>query len=457
MKWFILLLSCFLALPIYASQEPKGATANSQSLDKLDQMITTIKQASQLEKTHQNQRVQGFLKEKQQQQQLLASQKQAYEAAEAEAESLRKIFEQNEKALKEKMAMQEERAGDLNDVFAIVRQSALRASSLVQQSMVSLEYRGRGEYLAALGKSDRAPNILDIQQLWNSLLTEINQAGRIVALPAPVIALDGEESEQTVVRVGVFTATQQGQFLRYLPSSQKLVALGRQPALRFQRLAQQLQQNTGTEDVQPMAVDPSKGAILRLLVQTPTLTEHIGQGGVIGYLILALGAFGLLILLIRFVLLTIETKKVNADIALNANTHSKALHRLDEAAQSLEAPNAESLGIRLEDQVIVESAKLNRGLASVAVIAAIAPLLGLLGTVTGMIETFNSITLFGTGDPKLMSGGISIALVTTELGLSVAIPLVLFHSFVQGRANHVVDLINRRSTEIFTRYVNRNA
>ena len=93
---------------------------------------------------------------------------------------------------------------------------------------------------------------------------------------------------------------------------------------------------------------------------------------------------------------------------------------------------------------------LNRGLPTVAVLAAVSPLLGLLGTVTGMIETFQSITLFGTGDPKLMSGGISQALITTQLGLAVAIPLVLFHSLLTGRVNRLVEQLGKHSSELLT-------
>jgi len=91
---------------------------------------------------------------------------------------------------------------------------------------------------------------------------------------------------------------------------------------------------------------------------------------------------------------------------------------------------------------------LKRGLATVAVLAAVSPLLGLLGTVTGMIETFQSITLFGTGDPKLMSGSISQALVTTQLGLAVAIPLVLLHSMLTGKANRMVESLAKQSSDL---------
>ena len=102
----------------------------------------------------------------------------------------------------------------------------------------------------------------------------------------------------------------------------------------------------------------------------------------------------------------------------------------------------------LQEAILNQLPRVERGMAVLAVLGAIAPLLGLLGTVTGMIETFRVITLYGTGDPKLMSGGISEALVTTELGLAVAIPIMLCHTFLSRRVSHIVGDMEEKAVQL---------
>ena len=105
--------------------------------------------------------------------------------------------------------------------------------------------------------------------------------------------------------------------------------------------------------------------------------------------------------------------------------------------------------MHLDETINNEASRLYLGLTTLTVFAAVTPLLGLLGTVTGMIETFQSISLYGTGDPKLMSSGISQALITTQLGLAVAIPLLLFHSMLQGKAAKMVEVLESESVHLY--------
>jgi biopolymer transport protein ExbB len=199
-----------------------------------------------------------------------------------------------------------------------------------------------------------------------------------------------------------------------------------------------------------MALDPSMGAILSLMVQSPDLKERLQQGGGIGYLILVLGAIGLLIVIRRGIAMLLNRRNIEAQTSADKPSEKNALGRMQLIASEMTDLNMEAIALRLDEQLAEESSLLNRGLPTVAVLAAVSPLLGLLGTVTGMIETFQSITLFGTGDPKLMSGGISQALITTQLGLAVAIPLVLFHSLLAGRANRLVEQLGKYSSDIVT-------
>lgn len=440
-----LLIACSLVLPADA------AGAQNAPARSLDQLVEQIRAEASTEARHDNDRIERFLAAHDRQKALLTEAKAARDTASRLADRQRGEYESNEQLLAEKDRQLAETAGDLADLFAIVRQSAVAASGVLRSSVVSLEKPGRAEFLLELGKSDRSPGITDVRAAWLALLTEMNEAGKVTRFTAPVIAPTGEVTERTVTRAGVFTVVSDGRFLRYLPETSQLIELPRQPPARYQRLAANLE--LADSGIAPLALDPSKGAILGLMVQSPDLLEEIAQGGFIGYLILAIGAIGLAIVIERTIGLAIMRSRVTRASGREDPGLNNPVGRLLRAASQLEHRSAEKLGVRLDEQLAEESARLHRGLPTVAVLATVSPLLGLLGTVTGMIETFQSITLFGTGDPKLMSGGISQALVTTELGLAVAIPLVLLHSLITGQANGIVERLSAYSSQLFTRYV----
>lgn len=414
----------------------------------LDALVESVRQEALQEASHDKERIERFLNERDSQRQLLADSRARLAAENQRADQLRENYENNEATLTEYEADLQERAGDLNDLFAIVRQTALNANGVLETSLVAAEHAGRSSFLTDLGKGLRPPSIDDIKQLWTMLLSEIAESGKVVRFNATVIKPHGDEVEQQVTRAGVFNSISDGAFLRYLPDSGKLVELSRQPAARFQRMARALE--NADSGMHAMALDPSKGAILSLMVQSPDLAERLKQGGGIGYLILVLGAVGVLIIVQRAFALLLARRGIDAQADSAEADTKNALGRLQQIANDMSDRGLDSVSLRLDEQLGEESSLLFRGLPTVAVLAAVTPLLGLLGTVTGMIETFQSITLFGTGDPKLMSGGISQALITTQLGLSVAIPLVLFHSLLVGRANRLVEKLGKYSTDIVT-------
>jgi len=185
-----------------------------------------------------------------------------------------------------------------------------------------------------------------------------------------------------------------------------------------------------------------------LLVQSPDLKERIQQGGWIGYIILGLGVIGLLIALQRFIFLTVVGRGIDKQRSVSEASLNNPLGRILSVYSSDKDNDIETLSLKLDEAILREIPKIERGLITLAVLAAIAPMLGLLGTVSGMIETFQSITLFGTGDPKLMSGGISQALVTTELGLAVAIPILLIHSAISSKSNRLVQILDEESAAL---------
>jgi biopolymer transport protein ExbB len=420
------------------------------SIEEIDELVEAVRQEALKEAAFDEERIERFLDARDAQAELLREARAELARANARADALRAEYEENERTLTRYEGELTERAGDLNDTFAIVRQAALNANSFLKSSLVAAEEVDRSPFLEELGKGQTPPSIDDIKRLWTGVLTEISESGKVVKFDATVIKPQGDEAEQVVTRAGVFTAVSNGAFLRYLPDAGKLVELSRQPPARFRNMAMDLQETTS--GVTAMALDPSKGAILSLMVQSPDMQERVDQGGIIGYLILGLGAIGLLIVVRRAIGLFLARRAVEKQAESDTPSSKNALGRLRQIALDHQQEDPESTAIRLDEQLAEESSMLNRGLPTVAVLAAVSPLLGLLGTVTGMIETFQSITLFGTGDPKLMSGGISQALVTTQLGLAVAIPLVLLHSLLTGQVNRLVEKLGKYNSDMLTGY-----
>jgi len=184
---------------------------------------------------------------------------------------------------------------------------------------------------------------------------------------------------------------------------------------------------------------------LGLLVQTPDWRERIEQGGEIAYIILGLGMLAVLIALERLLTLSLTHLRVSFQARRVNKPGNNALGRIIKKYQQNSHLDNETLELKLGEQVLKESLQVNRRIAFIKIIAVVSPLLGLLGTVTGMIITFQGITLFGAGDPKLMSGGISQALVTTVLGLAVAIPAILLHAMAQGKAKMISEVLEQQA------------
>ena len=437
MKYFILSILLILIAPAHAE-----APLN------IDGLIKQVQQEAEQERQHNRQREKRFIAERNQQKKRLSRLRTELAQAKAHAEKLRQRFDKNEESLVELDERLRQESGGLNDLFAVVRQNAVELGALTSRSMVSAQYPGRNGFLELLNsRGDNSVSMEDLKKIWVLLLDEMNQTGKVVRFEAPIITTGGEEVSAQVTRSGVFNATTEGRFLRYLPETGKLVELARQPALRYREMAHELEQaETG---LHTMAVDPTKGSILALLVQSPDMWERIRQGSVIGYLILTLGAIGLLIVFYRYVVLGLINRRMKRQLKSKKPETNNPLGRLMTSTTELAHSSTEVITMRLDEIINAEARRLNLGLTTLTVFAAVAPLLGLLGTVTGMIETFQSISLYGTGDPRLMSSGISLALITTQLGLAVAIPLLLLHTFLQGKASRLVDILDEQGAKMF--------
>ena len=269
---------------------------------------------------------------------------------------------------------------------------------------------------------------------------EIAESGRVVRAPATVIDPNGFAGEREIVRVGLFNALHDGNYLKYQPESRRFVVLARQPSQANQAAAKAL--GVAQTGYSALALDPTRGALLGLLVETPSLLERMQQGGIVGYVILALGALGLLIVLIRLAYLGGVGRRMRRQLNdPTSPSDDNPLGRVLTVALDHRDAEPMNLELQIDEAVLRELPRLTRGEGLVKLLAGVAPLLGLLGTVVGMILTFQAISLFGTGDPKLMANGISQALVTTALGLLTAIPLLFLHTLMTTRSRALAQIL----------------
>lgn len=439
--WLCLCLGCWLV----------PAAAQTVTLSEL---IETIRKEGVQERRHQEARLERFLRRRDERRRLLAQVQAQVARARQRADALRSRFEANEKRLAELEDRWHREAGDLEDLFSQVRQNARAVKSMLADSLVNVQKPGRLDFLDRLVRPRHRATLEDLRRLWDLLLDEIGEAGRVVRFPAPVVDPNGTERRRTVVRVGVFDAFADGFYLRYLPGSARLLRPVQQPPRRFRKMAAELEQ--AESGWHPVALDPSRGALLAMMLQEPDWRERLRQGGVIGYLILALGALGLGTALVRWWWLRRVAARIAAQRRDETPRPDNPLGRLQLALAEHGRAAEEVLAVYVDELTQQEIQRLYRGLTLVGLLATVAPLLGLLGTVTGMIQTFDAIALFGTGDPKLMSGGISQALVTTQEGLAVAVPLLLVHSFLRGRAETLAAEIGQAAAELLERYSEAN-
>ena len=308
-------------------------------------------------------------------------------------------------------------------------------------------------WLLKWGASDSLISIDEIENVWYQLQREMTEQGKVISFNADVANASGESRQTAVTRVGVFNAVADGKFLKYSVQT-GLSELPRQPQGRFLSQAKDLQ-NASSGFVN-FPIDPTQGQLLGALVDSPSVMERIEQGGTVGYLIIALGIVALIIAIYKILtLMGVETKVRKQMKNLSSASDDNPLGRILSVYESNPNSDVESMELKLGEAILKETPKLNSLLMSLKIISVVAPLMGLLGTVTGMIVTFQSITLFGAGDPKLMAGGISQALVTTVLGFCVAIPTVLLHTAAQSRAKRVQEVLEEQSAGMIARQVEK--
>ena len=443
-----------LKLMIAAAALAVSGTVAAQTLEDLAQQV---QQAVASEGQINAEREAEFLRDRNNQRQMLAQARQELANEEARSDRLKNEYDVNERELAELETVLAERMGNLGELFGIVRQASGDIQSTLNDSMVSAQLPGRGVFLSELAQRKELPTVPELRQLWSSMLTEIAQAGKVVKFNASVERANGEKEDVEVVRVGVFNAITSGSFLDWDPSKsdENLIELARQPSDRFRSMASSLQTAPAGQAVD-MAVDFSRGQILRAVVQSKSPIERVQEdGGPVGYVIISVGILGLLLCLWKAIVLYSTGGKISKQLKTDQANKSNPLGRVMSVYTDNPETDIETLELKLDEAILRETAPLESGLSFIKVLYVVAPLLGLLGTVVGMIATFQMITLFGTGDPRMMAGGISTALVTTVLGLVVAIPLTLFHSFLQGKSKSLIQVLEEQAAGIVARVAER--
>lgn len=416
----------------------------------LDQLLDMVKKSQISESAEHKQREAEFARDKSNQANLLAQAKATRQAEEARSAALEKKYQEQDILVAAKKVQLNERLGSMKELFGHLTSTAGDLRATLGTSIVSAQYPNRGEFLDALiekmNSNTRLPDIEEIERLWFEVQREMVETGRVVKFNSTVIKPNGEQTAQEVVRVGTYNLVSNGAYLTF--DGSKIQELARQPADHLAG-AQALQNATsGIVDFGVDPTGPAGGQLLTALIDTPTLVERWHQGGSVGYVITVVGIIGVLLGFFRILVLVAMNAKVKSQLKSDKANTNNPLGRVLKVAEENKNVDTETLELKLEEAVLKERPSIESGLAILKIIAAVAPLLGLLGTVVGMIETFQAITIFGAGDPKNMAGGISGALVTTVQGLVVAIPVVLLHTIVNGRAKAVVHILDEQTTGI---------
>lgn len=439
---FILLSSVCFGL-VHAAEKDEKAIS-------MDQLLQQVKTGKVNDAQENKKRIAEFKKEKSLQQKRLNELKDEAQKQQELSEQQEQKFEDNDQEISLLQERLTERLGALKELFGVLQQVSSDAHAQFYSSLTQLQYPERTEYLmdfaAKMGQTSELPSIEEIEQLWFELQREMIESGRVVRRTQSVVNDSGEEKQQEVVRVGTFNIVSGGKYLQFVSETGRVLEYSRQPASRYLSGAKAI--SSHSEDTVAFTIDPTRGQLLSLLVAAPNLKERVAQGGIIGYVILSLGAVGLLIAAIRMVVLTVMGSKINQQIKRPTTIGNNPLGRILDEYASHKERDLETLELKMGEAVMREVPKVNRGLSFLKIIAAVAPLMGLLGTVTGMIITFQSIVLYGAGDPKMMAGGISQALVTTVLGLVVAIPTLLLHNLVQTRAKAITEVLEQEAVAI---------
>ncbi|VUD62184.1 Biopolymer transport protein ExbB [Thalassocella blandensis] len=429
-----------------------GAVFAQDKAADLDQLLKMVRDSKVAESKEAAQREAEFRRSKANQAALLQKAENEKRAEEARSDRLEKKYEEQELLVQQKRKQLDERMGSLKELFGHLTSTSGDLAGMMETSIVSAQYPNRADFLDGLidkmNSETKLPTIDEIERVWYELQREIVESGRVVKFTAEVSDPAGNTEQREVVRIGNYNLVSDGKYLSYNSAKDTIGELGRQPN-EFLAGAKELQGATvGFTKVGVDPTGPQGGTLLAALINSPSLEERWHQGGVVGYVITVIFLIAILVSLWRWLALMAVGGKVRGQLKATQAKTNNPLGRVLKVAEDNPGIDGESLELKLEEAVLKERPSIEAYLGFIKIVSMVAPLLGLLGTVVGMIQTFQAITIYGAGDPTAMAGGISGALVTTVLGLIVAIPTVLIHAYLNGKAKTIIHILDEQSAGI---------
>ncbi len=437
-------LALALSLP-FAFASVANASTNS--------LVQQATQEKAQQQQHNQQREAGFVQTAQELQAAKAELLAERNRLQKEADQLSSQFSDNENTLARLEETLRLETGSLGEMFGVVRQNAKELQSELDQSVTGVEPRAHQQSIDDVVAAKTLPSMAQLRGLWQAMSEEIRASGQVQTTEIQWLNGQGETQTVPALRLGSLGLISEQGYVKWDNA--------RQQALSYQQLPSNFPTFSHIRtlidgDVVTMKVDPSRGVLLEQLALTPTLSQRLQAGGVIGNVILVLLGVGLIIALYRGAILATLRQKIKAQLKNPEQPGNNPLGRILAVYNKEQQRSVEALELRLLEAVVDEQNHLETGLSMLKLLAALAPMLGLLGTVTGMIETFQVITQFGNGDPKVMAGGISMALVTTVEGLIAAIPLLLAHNILSAQAEAIRNILEKQGIGLVAQQAERD-
>ncbi|MDP3515920.1 MAG: MotA/TolQ/ExbB proton channel family protein [Pseudohongiella sp.] len=423
----------------------------------LAELLRNVEQNRVLESADAREREQRFQQQVNQQQQILQETRTAITQEEAENARLEGVFDANRQLLTERRAQLREVRANLNELLGTIQGVAGDFRGVFENSLISAQYPGRSEFLdnfiTRVASDTEQVRVDEIERFWFYMQQELVESGRVVRYQGTVGLPSGEQETRTITRIGSFNAIANGDYLSYTGAVGHLQVLPRQPSADVVGRATALE--NAQSGILRVGIDPTGalgGSLMANLINFPTAAEQVrDNSGTIGFAIIGLGIIGVLVGLLRSFILTLVSAKVSAQIKSGKANKNNPLGRVLLVAESNPNVDTETLELKLGEAILQETPALERLLTMIKIISTIAPLMGLLGTVTGMIQVFQQITVYGAGDPTIMAGGISMALMTTVLGIVAAIPCILMHAWVKSKSDRIIHVLEEQATGIIAK------
>ncbi len=438
MKYKLLPFLLLSLITIGQDEVPEEIPIEEQRNNKIKVLLDVVKENKSIYVQKDRVRVKTFIELVDEREAMLAKAKKDLANEKIRNKNLETKFEANEKRLAELEESLQIKIGVLGELFGVTRQFAGELLASTEKAVTFSEFPQRPEVLRDIGGT-QVHDLEQLQNLWISYLDEIVSSGEVKTINANIIDKNGESNVGEIVRYGHFTTSYDNKFVTPIPELNGFELLQRQPE---RGVLKNLKKHQKSDDFAITSIDPTRGFLLSLYIDKPGWLDRIAQGKSIGFIIILIGISGFLFSVYKIYTLREQERVIVSD-------NASVILEMEDIVKDV--TNYESKENTLDEFIINYTGKLEWGANWVKFFAAVAPLLGLLGTVIGMIETFQAITLFGTGDPKQMAGGISQALVTTMLGLIVAAPLLGLYTYISQKVSNLSQVLEEKASYLLAK------